>query len=284
MMRALPTQKKWNFITALIGVTLICCIGFLLVSYYRSQVQLQKHAMEELAHDAERRATAVGYFYSERRNDIKNLLEHRAISAFFENKALGMSLKYGLSESLFAISELFDHFMEERKLGGDKIYTRLALVDSDGAVLVDLPSKRADERTAIDAAAFFNGNEPVSGIISREEDREFPVIVSEPYFYKGNHAAQLLAWVSIEPVYQKLIQVQSTSLGRSVEIFSQQGKLLHHPILFENEPAPRLPSTLESSSTGRGIPLRLRPPRSSAGRHDRHSHGCPGYAVFPDFQ
>ena len=63
------------------------------------------------------------------------------------------------------------------------------------------------------------------------------MIVSEPYFYKGNHAAQLIAWVSIEPVYQKLIQVQSTSLGRSVEIFSQQGKLLHHPVTIENEPA-----------------------------------------------
>jgi len=181
-MRSLPTQKKWNFFTALIGVALIGCIVFLLMSNYRSQVQLQKHATEQLAHDAERRATAVGYFYSERRNDIRNLLEHRAISAFFENKALGMSLKYGLSESLFAISELFDHFMEERKLGEDKIYTRLAFVDSDGVVLIDRASKGAGERTAIDAAAFFDGNEPASEIISREEDRELPVIVSGSTF------------------------------------------------------------------------------------------------------
>jgi len=76
------------------------------------------------------------------------------------------------------------------------------------------------------------------------------VIVSEPYFYKGNHAAQLIAWVSIEPVYQKLIQAQSTSLGRSVEIFSQQGKLLHHPVTIENEPAPCFPSALEGAVPG----------------------------------
>ena len=250
MLRSLPTQKKWNFVTALIGIALIGCICFLLISNYRSQVQLQKHAMEQLAHDAERRATAVGYFYSERRNDIKNLLEHRAISAFFENKALGMSLKYGLSESLFAISELLDHFMEERKLGEDKIYTRLAFVENTGAVLVDRPSKGASERTPIDVEAFFDRNQPVSPIISREEDRELLAIVSEPYFYKGKHVAQLIAWVSIEPVYQKLIQVQSTSLGRSVEIFSEQGKLLHHPVPFENEPAPCFPSALETAVPG----------------------------------
>ncbi len=250
MLRSLPTQKKWNFVTALIGIALIGCICFLLISNYRSQVQLQKHAMEQLAHDAERRATAVGYFYSERRNDIKNLLEHRAISAFFENKALGMSLKYGLSESLFAISELLDHFMEERKLGEDKIYTRLAFVENTGAVLVDRPSKGASERTPIDVEAFFDKNQPVSPIISREEDRELLAIVSEPYFYKGKHVAQLIAWVSIEPVYQKLIQVQSTSLGRSVEIFSEQGKLLHHRVPFENEPAPCFPSALETAVPG----------------------------------
>ncbi len=155
MLSSLHSQKKWSFITALIGVALIGCIGFLLISNYRSQVQLQKHALEQLDHDAERRATAVGYFYSERRNDIKHLLEHRAISAFFENKALGMSLQYGLSESLFAISELFEHFMQERKLGEEQIYTRLAFVESDGTVLVDWPSNGTARRTPIDVAAFF---------------------------------------------------------------------------------------------------------------------------------
>ncbi|MBW1717694.1 MAG: hypothetical protein JRJ77_18090 [Deltaproteobacteria bacterium] len=69
-------------------------------SNYRSQVKLQESALDHLREDTEKRSMAVSYFCSERKNDLNSLASNRAISAFFENKALGMSMEYELRASL----------------------------------------------------------------------------------------------------------------------------------------------------------------------------------------
>ena len=69
-------------------------------SNYRSQVKLQESALDHLREDTEKRSMAVSYFCSERKNDLNSHASNRAISAFFENKALGMSMEYELRASL----------------------------------------------------------------------------------------------------------------------------------------------------------------------------------------
>ena len=128
---------KGNVATIMAGVLLIGLIAFMVGVNYRSQVKLQRSTLDHLKKDTEKRSMALGCFCSERKNDIKELASIRAISAFFENKALGMSMEYGLRASLLNISETFDRFSSDRKLLGDRIYTRIVFVDSSGKLFVD---------------------------------------------------------------------------------------------------------------------------------------------------
>lgn len=231
MLSLLILQKKLNLITVIITVALISCIAFLLVSNYRSQIRLREYTMQKMVRDTEERARAVSYFYSERRNDLKNLSEHRAISTFFENRALGMSIQYGLSDSLFAIEDVFDRFLEERKLMADRIYMRIAFVEGDGTVLVDrsdLPAKKEDAKNLNNLVELFDKNRRSPSIICQGEEPDLQVMVSTPYFFKENYAGQIIAWVSIDVVSQHLGQTSIASFMRIAEIYSAQGQRLHY--------------------------------------------------------
>ena len=53
-----------------------------------------------------------------------------------ENKALGMSMAYGLKASLLQISKRFDSLMQERKIGNTPVYDRIAFLDASGRLLI----------------------------------------------------------------------------------------------------------------------------------------------------
>ena len=113
------------------------CFSLLLVKVYRTQIELRESVLKNFKQDLEKHAAGLSYFYSERKNDLKNLPAKREISIFFENKALGMSMEYGLRASLIAIQESLDLVLKERMLGQDPIYTRFVFADSSGECLID---------------------------------------------------------------------------------------------------------------------------------------------------
>ena len=253
MPRTLARQKKLNIITAVIGFGLICCIAFLLISSYLSQAQLQKNSVEQLVRDAEKRATAVSYFFSERKNDLQNILESRVVFAYFENKALGMSLKYGLSDSLFSIAGLLDHFLQERKLGEDKIYTRITLVSDSGEAIVDQSSENFKGWNGRDFVEFVDENQPDFSIISQGEESDLQMVVSMPYFHKDTYSAQIVAWISTDTVRRNLVDATTASSKRSVDIFYGKGQVLHYGGGLEREVDSGLSSALESAIPGRAF-------------------------------
>ena len=107
-------KKKENLGAVIACVVLVGFIGFLLGANYLSQKELQASALQQLRQKTEKRATAVGYFYKDRQQDLKNLGESKVLTAFFENKALGMSIQYGLGASLLAVSQQFDRLVQKK--------------------------------------------------------------------------------------------------------------------------------------------------------------------------
>jgi hypothetical protein len=110
---------------------------FLLSSQYRSQQELEKFYLNGQLQDSERHATALGYFFSEQADDIVRLAESRELALYFENKALGMSMEYGLSASLLEAEAAFNTFLEKMKLDNLPIYSRVVFIDSAGRKLID---------------------------------------------------------------------------------------------------------------------------------------------------
>jgi hypothetical protein len=121
----------------LLGLSWVGYLGYILSNLYRSHGELQSYHREQVLRDSGKRAEALAYFFSERSKDLRTLVSGRELQTYFENKALGMSMQYGLSASLYCIRESFDVFRTESRLGDSEIYQRIVFLNSDGTTIVD---------------------------------------------------------------------------------------------------------------------------------------------------
>ena len=195
-----------NLAALTIGLVLLLYIGFLIISNYLSQVDLRKTALEKLRQDTEKLAMSVSYFCIERKIDLKNLSQNRAVSVYFENKALGMSMEYGLKASLNAIRYQFDNLMEEKKFGGKRIYPRVTFITPNGALLVDTGLITPEQDHGYDWNEFLTPDSSDVTFIYKHNPHIPMMIVTIPYFFKGNFAGQLAAWVNLVDFYEHLVK------------------------------------------------------------------------------
>ncbi len=205
------------------GITLAVCLALLLFKIYRGQMELRESVLNYFKQDLEKHAAGLSYFYAERKNDLKNLPTKREISIFFENKALGMSMEYGLRASLIAIQESLDQTLKERMLGEDQIYTRFVFVDSSGQCLIDSQRSSSPEPPSDKCGEFLTPARSNPVILVKQLNAKPQLIVSCPYFFKGAYSGQLVAWISPETVQKHLIGTGSQFHNKILRVFSSQG-------------------------------------------------------------
>ena len=98
---------------------------------------VRQSARTQFFHDADRMAASLSYFFSERIADVQDLAESRELSIFFENRALGMSMAYGLQASLVAITNKLLRTVERKQFNDKQIYQRIMFIGHDAHILSD---------------------------------------------------------------------------------------------------------------------------------------------------
>ncbi|MEF8756403.1 MAG: response regulator [Accumulibacter sp.] len=127
-------RARWPLLVAVV----FCGYSWLLLwEAFNSQDQLRAAADVRIVADSNRRAAALADFAADRLSGAAELADVPEIHNFLANRALGMSLKYGLSANLDAIEVRFRRQMEKR-LRGEPIYNRVLFVDDAGEILVDV--------------------------------------------------------------------------------------------------------------------------------------------------
>ena len=185
--------------------SLVAYMGYLLTDLYRSRSELQVSARGRLLQETDKRAMALGYFLSERTNDLQELAGNRELSAYFENEALGMSMEYGLAASLEGAQVALREFRGKKRLAGKEIYSRVVFLDPRGRLLLDTGTETAPlagrserewltplNRTA-SAPRFFAG--PAGGSIG----------IAMPYHFKGRYRGGIIAWLSSREIYHSFV-------------------------------------------------------------------------------
>ncbi len=204
-----PRKYSWAVVVANIGV--FCLFSFFVVNSYLSSLQIQEVAFQTLRQNAEERAAAVSYFCSERKNDLATLAANKEIAAFFENKALGMTMEYGLKVSLNSMAEFFKGFVEGRRHGNDRVFNRMVFVDDHGNLLVDTDS------THHHGLAGFKLTEPVdpqnssAEIVVETEGPAPEVMISMTYFFKGRYVGRLIGFVALRSIHDRLMKTEARS-------------------------------------------------------------------------
>jgi PAS domain S-box-containing protein len=200
-------SRKRPLAPLLVGSVLGIFLALLIGKSYSDQVELQRLTLKNLRQDLEKRATAVSYFFAERRNDLKNLATSRELLMFFENQALGMSMEYGLGASIFAVQEKFSQFQDERRLGGGTLFSRIEFITQTGERLVEVPPSAVVNNhqgpQQLKSVRMKEGNR--AEILVEQDGSVREIIMVVPYFFKGAPAGETIAWVNLETLNKALV-------------------------------------------------------------------------------
>ena len=182
---ASPKLIKTGLFVVAAGILLFT--GFLLLTNYRSQVKLRNTAVDRFRYSTEQRAVSLGFFFSERFDDLQNLTESRAVEVYFENQALGMSMVYGLRASLFAVHRRLQTLVEKRTHNGRPVYEFIAVVDDKGKAIAS-----SDEMSHQGVEQALIGNTfKAKGHLSTLTLDQHAFIIGAPIYFKN----QVTGWV-----------------------------------------------------------------------------------------
>ena len=216
------TGRNWGVAGLFAALLLVSYLVFIVLTSYRTQVKLQDSLVELLRQDGAKHAVTIEHYLDERKNDLRYLSDAREIAVYYENKALGMSMSYGLGSSLVDITAYFSSFINDRKASGDAIYTRIMMVAPNGEILADT-SKTCAAMRAATRLAMPADQEHIS--IALDPIRKNDVIeMNLPIRYKNVYAGHLIAFLSTRTFVDHVVKQPPGPAGRIY--FLNSGKLL----------------------------------------------------------
>ncbi len=223
---------------ALVSLALVVYMGYLLRGLHQSRQELQKSAHARILLDSDKRATALGYFFSERVNDLGELADNRELLAYFENEALGMSMEYGLAASLDGADAALRTFLGKKRLGDQPIYRRIVFLDASGQRLLDagLPGILPNKGEARAWRAYLK---PKETRVLFQAEPDGCLVLSIAYRFKGVFRGSLLAWLPSKPIYQHFIEedtshrVQTSLIYEDRWLQRAEGSSLTEPQLIQ---------------------------------------------------
>jgi signal transduction histidine kinase/DNA-binding response OmpR family regulator len=139
-MNSFRLSKRWPHLVAVIFATYALV---LLGNVYRSQDQLRSAAEARLLADNRQLAAVLSDFVADQRNTALDLAASHEIESYLVNKALGMSLRYGLYANLDAIEDRFRGKSEQKKVRGVPVYQRIIYFDETGTPVADTAAGEA---------------------------------------------------------------------------------------------------------------------------------------------
>ena len=203
-------RYKKSIITLLIFVTYA---GAVFWGNFTSMQRLQSNALTQFKLETEKQASAISYFFSERRNDISELAESDTIGGFFANRDLGMTYEYGLGLNVQVIEDRLEAIAVRKRIGEQAIYSALALIDSDGMLVASWNGPENFDGFQ----SWLDPNNRATQIRLAAQNRE--LMVSSPVWINKAYRGELLAWI------------------RADTSFAQFGSSLHagHSLLVDRE-------------------------------------------------
>jgi len=197
-----PAGKGWrprriftsrNLAPILGGILLVVCIFGLLFLNFRASSDLRKNLLRQFRQEAELEEKTLRYFFSDAMGRINTLSRSREVDVFFENKALGMSMEYGLTLSLPPIRSHFLDVVQNHLIQGKPVFLRIVLIDKSGNLLVDA-AEDAAAKTAASWASFLSPPHRKATILAAPDGGE--VTVSTAYYLRGRYEGQIVAWIN----------------------------------------------------------------------------------------
>ena len=119
-------------------------------------------------------------------------------------------MEYGLKQSLPPIKNLFVSLIDRVGRDGRSAYLRIVLLDETGDLLVHVAGPQGGPAPAEKAKKYVNDpHVRERAVLAEDGDRS--IVITVPYYFKGRHAGQLLAWIDPGYVSDYVVKLRRAS-------------------------------------------------------------------------
>ncbi|TKB09677.1 PAS domain S-box protein [Desulforhopalus sp. IMCC35007] len=213
------SSRRANIAIALVVIFIIGYVSLLLVSNYISHVRLVDASQKQFIYVVEKQALAVQYFLNEREKDLTEISSCRELSTYFENKALGMSLEYGLTTSLLNIQKHFNTILQSRHFDTQRIYDWIALIGPDGKTsIITSPEKNKTASVRL-LNSLASSLEEHKRIIFVKKGTTTHALFWKPYFFKEQVKGYIVADMPLTSILDYLIDAEAIRAASQSYIF-----------------------------------------------------------------
>lgn len=199
---------------AIFGIALFLTgfVGFLLVSNYRSLHKLRDSAKKQYEYEFKQRSWSLEHFLENQRQKVTSIANTGKLDLYFENKALGMSMQYGLRSNLLSLALELSQFVGQQRIDDKSIYQKLAIYDELGTLIAESDSPSLTilndqhwRQSLHQLPEGFYAFQPME-----KTDQCF--FYTRPYFFKAKYAGQIAAFFSIDVIRSHFLKTGQAAL------------------------------------------------------------------------
>jgi PAS domain S-box-containing protein len=244
---------RYFIVSIVIIAAILAYFIVLLTTNYRSQTTLQQTLLEQFRIENAGRATSLAEFFQERRADILNLASAQAIDVLYENRALGMSMEYGLKQSLPPIKQRFIGLIDHLRSKDERAFLQIELLDEKGTLLVQASAPGQIMKLPAGMKQLLGPQFRTDVVVADSGNHK--ILISTAYFFKEAYAGQIVAWLNPAYVTEAAMSAQGISERRlflvtdTNDIYPSPGSL---PIAEVQRHSGGLPIPMPQEAAGHG--------------------------------
>lgn len=207
---------KWPIISAILCG---CVCALLLWQSYDAEQKLRAEVNARLVVDSQRRATIIGDDIAGFDREARALAEAHEVTTYLINRALGISLRYGLQADIDTIEHLYRTNLAKRNADNRGYLRQITLLNADDSVVVSVYNDHDSKPIQIPAAT-----EPRLAV---DADQHL-IIASIPLLFKGvvNGRAVVVGEASI--LTHNLLDLEQSSKYWEALVTDSQHELGEH--------------------------------------------------------
>lgn len=226
-------KKIVAFIVILI--VLFAVNGYILYRLYSTSGLLVEARKDTFVSEFEGRSKAMDDYLNQRMKDLEALIINPAVSNYYLNKALGMSLEYGLAVSLDNIKDAFNRVQQITADDGGQAFSGIAYFDlSENRIIAK--SDSVGEFSNLEAKVRAWGTSDTAGIVStktQDPKDERSLFVFGPFRYRGDVRGYLLMELDKVPLRKILGLSTDTNLNDFSALIDEEGQILVGPAAIQ---------------------------------------------------
>ncbi|MBY6107308.1 EAL domain-containing protein [Ferrimonas balearica] len=206
------------------GLLLISYLVLLLLVAHEGQTRLRGHQDNEVALRVSNYARDMQYFFDNSEAELVSVAEDKALYTFFANRALGMSMAYGLGASLHTLTDLLEECQQFYLKEGEPVFQRIILLDLNGTILADtLPN--GPTFATLPLAELYHGGTGTRLWATRVDD-QLAIMQLVTVFRNEQPQATLLAEINPEQIRRLLTTQEHGFQASRLELMTPVGPML----------------------------------------------------------